>query len=98
MPDTDTAAPPTLSAEDQARGYWIAAQVKRRNVLPGDVADNLRARGELDQPTAHALADQSLCVLGAETTLPRLRRRLMAEWRELVPTAPAPQPEPPGAA
>lgn len=85
-------------AEEQVRAYWLAAKCKRRNVLPGDVADDLRARGEFDQPTAHALADQALCVLGAETTLPRLRARIMREWSELVPSAAAPQPEPQGVA
>lgn len=87
-----------ISAEDQARGYWIAAKCKRLNVLPGDIADNLRARGEFDADTAHALAEESLCVLGSEATLPRLRARIMKEWPALVPTrAEAPQPDPAGA-
>lgn len=93
---THPSASPAPSVSDQARGYWVAATCLRRRWLPGDVADALKDRGEFDAEHARALSAQTLCVLGSEARLPRLRGRIMKEWPSLVPFAP--QPEPPGAA
>jgi hypothetical protein len=85
-----------IALEDQARGYWVAARVLRRGDVPADVADNLAALGELTAGHVREYSAQTLCVLGSEATIPRLRRRIMREWPSLVPVAP--EHTPPGAA
>lgn len=87
----------TVTLADQARGYWVASAIFRRGILPADVADALAARGELTPEIVRATATETLCVLGAIATAPRLRSRIMKEWPSLIPVAPV-SPAPGGAA
>jgi hypothetical protein len=85
-----------IAIDDQAYGYWVASRALRRGEIPPDVADSLAALNELTADDVRSHSTQTLCVLGSEATLPRLRRRIMREWPSLVPVAP--EHTPPGAA
>ena len=86
-----------IALDDQARGYWVASRALRCGEIPADVADNLASLQELTPDHVRAYSAQTLCVLGAEASLPRLRSRIMREWPSLVPVLPV-DPAPEGAA
>lgn len=75
----------TVTLSDQARGYWVASTIFRRRIVPAEFVQALARDGVLEASECMATAVETLCVLGAATTSPRLRLRIMKEYPALLP-------------